>query len=57
MFCVLYQSVTNQETKNHIKYNRKNLMQGIVRWVMGEVRGKEKVGKPEINIIRKSLNH
>lgn len=38
---ILYQSVSTQETKNHIKYNRRNLMQGILRWVIGEVRNKQ----------------
>ena len=41
-----YQSVSTQETKNPIKDNRRNLMQGILKWVtgVGET-NKEQVGK------------
>ena len=40
-----YQSVSTQETKIHIKYNRRNLMQGILRGAIGEVRHKKRTSR------------
>lgn len=43
--------------KIRVKYNGRNLMQRLIDWVIEEVREKEQVRKPEIDIRRKALYH